>query len=480
MRVSKFQFQSKSRYENVILTGSCTDCSKNLFTVINGENGTGKSAMLRILSDAALGLRESRQNRLYASEISLDVKGSISRTIAISGTQNDRFPLTSGIELGLNSNRFDLMEFYYYGPKHSGNYVSASKASNTIAHSILSEQQNTELAGEPLLHLFDYMGFGPEITFDFKLSRNTKKIENSEYLRRLEEHLAQRSKDLPSKSKLPQTLFQSVWSAIEIYNREEVRQLLRRGLRASIDIRRGRKLTFEGEQFLPFQDFGLGDRPHQWLADMLSLGILTCTTGFNNRGTSESVALEDLSSGQWQLMNSLVNLSINSLDETLVLIDEPENSLHPKWQTDFLSLVRRVLSHRQGCHVIIATHSPLIAASLLPHDGNLIRFYRASRGDQIQIKRESIAYGWLPGDVLQSQFDMDSARAPELTKATNEALALLRMSSEPTDALRTVARRLRNFQKILPAHDPLNDILNAIIDIAFVDDSIDISNQRST
>lgn len=475
MRISNFQFRSKSRYEHLALAGSSADSAKNHFTVINGENGTGKSAMLRILSDAALGLHESRQSRLFASDISVDLDGSISRTIAISGTHNDRFPITSGIELRVNSNRFDLMEFYYYGPKQSGNYVSASKASNTIAHSILSEQQNKEIFFEPIIYLLDYMGFGSKITFDFKLTYNTKKIDNPEYLNRLEKHLLEIGRDLPSRTKLPDTLFQSISTALEIFNRREVRQLLRHGLRASIDIRRGRKLTIEADQFLPLLDFGLGEAPHQWLADMLSLGILTCTTAFYGKTGSESVTLEDLSSGQWQLLNSLVNLSVNSLNDTLVLIDEPENSLHPKWQTDFLSLVRRMLSHRRGCHVIIATHSPLIAASLLPHDGNLVRFYRASNDDGIQTEQESTAYGWLPSDVLQGQFNMDSARAPELTKATNEALALLRRSSEPTDALKHVARRIRNFQKILPEHDPLNDVLNAIIDIAFIDDPIDIS-----
>lgn len=475
MRISGFQFRNKSRQQHLSLTDSSDNSPKNHFTVINGENGTGKSAMLRILSDAALGLQESRQSRLFASEISVNVEGSISRTIAISGTHNDRFPITSGIELRVNSNRFDLMEFYYYGPKHSGNYVSASKASNTIAHSLLSEQQNNELVVEPLLYLLEYMGLSSEITFDFKLSYNTKRIDNSEYLSRLEKHLFELGRDLPSRTKLPDTLFESISTALEIFNRREVRQLLRRGLRASIDIRRGRKLEIEADQFLPLIGFGLGDTPHQWLADMLSLGILTCTTSFHRKTNRESMTLEDLSSGQWQLMNSLVNLSVNSMDETLVLIDEPENSLHPKWQTDFLSLVRRVISHRKGCHVIIATHSPLIAASLLPHDGNLVRFYRASSDDRIRTEQETPAYGWLPSDVLQAQFNMDSARAPELTKATNEALALLRKSSEPTDALKNVARRIRNFQKNLPDHDPLNDVLNAITDIAFIDDPIDLS-----
>lgn len=43
----------------------------------------------------------------------------------------------------------------------------------------------------------------------------------------------------------------------------------------------------------------------------------------------------DMSSGQWNWLYNFVSLCIELDDDSLVLIDEPENSLHPTWQRDF-------------------------------------------------------------------------------------------------------------------------------------------------
>ncbi|KHJ69215.1 hypothetical protein QU24_04610 [Pantoea rodasii] len=44
------------------------------------------------------------------------------------------------------------------------------------------------------------------------------------------------------------------------------------------------------------------------------------------------------------------------------LIDEPENSLHPKWQREYISFLRGFIGYK-SVKIIMATHSPLIAMS---------------------------------------------------------------------------------------------------------------------
>ncbi|MGU5731629.1 AAA family ATPase [Aeromonas jandaei] len=48
----------------------------------------------------------------------------------------------------------------------------------------------------------------------------------------------------------------------------------------------------------------------------------------------------------------------------MVLIDEPEISLHPEWQETFIDLIYNAFSNYEKCHFIIATHSPLIISNL--------------------------------------------------------------------------------------------------------------------
>jgi hypothetical protein len=75
----------------------------------------------------------------------------------------------------------------------------------------------------------------------------------------------------------------------------------------------------------------------------------------------ESVDLTHASSGQQQMLCSIFGLAAALENHALVLIDEPELSLHPRWQLSYLKHLETALEAVHQCHVIIATHSPLIA-----------------------------------------------------------------------------------------------------------------------
>lgn len=79
------------------------------------------------------------------------------------------------------------------------------------------------------------------------------------------------------------------------------------------------------------------------------------------KGASPAFDITDASSGEQQLLSSLFGLVAEAEDDCLILMDEPELSLHPSWQTQFLDLLLEALKGFKGCHVIIATHSALLA-----------------------------------------------------------------------------------------------------------------------
>lgn len=66
------------------------------------------------------------------------------------------------------------------------------------------------------------------------------------------------------------------------------------------------------------------------------------------------------SSGQQQMLCSIVGLAASLRKNSLVVVDEPELSLHPNWQMSYLDLLEVALAPHEGCHVFVATHSPLI------------------------------------------------------------------------------------------------------------------------
>jgi predicted ATPase len=101
------------------------------------------------------------------------------------------------------------------------------------------------------------------------------------------------------------------------------------------------------------------------LAEIINRKFLSKTISFDlNKGlicldTEETkLDLNSLSSGeQHQLV--LFSELIFGQSEGLVLIDEPELSLHVKWQNDFISDMERILLKSKQ-QLFIATHSPSI------------------------------------------------------------------------------------------------------------------------
>lgn len=68
---------------------------------------------------------------------------------------------------------------------------------------------------------------------------------------------------------------------------------------------------------------------------------------------------DEASSGELSLLSSHAFIATNIQSENYILIDEPENSLHPRWQRDYC---RRLLDqfYYYEPRIIIATHSPHI------------------------------------------------------------------------------------------------------------------------
>lgn len=74
--------------------------------------------------------------------------------------------------------------------------------------------------------------------------------------------------------------------------------------------------------------------------------------------------LTDASSGELSLIFNLLSIAGEIENDSLILIDEPEISLHPEWQSHFLPLLKKMFNDYTGCHFIVATHSPQILSSI--------------------------------------------------------------------------------------------------------------------
>lgn len=73
----------------------------------------------------------------------------------------------------------------------------------------------------------------------------------------------------------------------------------------------------------------------------------------------KKISINEASSGELTMISILIFISNNIDDNTVILIDEPENSLHPKWQIEYVRQLTELFYFYQP-KIIIATHSPLL------------------------------------------------------------------------------------------------------------------------
>ena len=72
------------------------------------------------------------------------------------------------------------------------------------------------------------------------------------------------------------------------------------------------------------------------------------------------IQLEQLSSGEKQILLILTSVFLQEEKPNVLLMDEPEISLHISWQDRLIDLLRQL---NPQCQIILTTHSPNIFAN---------------------------------------------------------------------------------------------------------------------
>lgn len=73
------------------------------------------------------------------------------------------------------------------------------------------------------------------------------------------------------------------------------------------------------------------------------------------------LSLNDASSGELALLTTMAHISTYITHNAFILIDEPENSLHPRWQREYVTHLYNMF-HQFSPDIILATHSPVIVS----------------------------------------------------------------------------------------------------------------------
>lgn len=127
---------------------------------------------------------------------------------------------------------------------------------------------------------------------------------------------------------------------------------------------------------------------------------------------NEKISFSQLSKGEQELIAKAFTLYLADEKDKIILIDEPESSLHPNWQNRILKIYED-FAIKNNNQIIIATHSPHIIASAKKESIRLL----VNRNGKIEVVSDfDGSYGYEVQRVLLEIMNLESLRIPGITE----------------------------------------------------------------
>ena len=164
------------------------------------------------------------------------------------------------------------------------------------------------------------------------------------------------------------------------------------------------------------------------------------------------VPLNDLSLGHrtvtawivdlaWRLVKHYPESTKPLAEPAVVLIDEIDLHLHPRWQR---MIMKQFSDHFRNVQFVATTHSPLMITSMI--DVNVAVLKQTEAGDQVAIENEpDVVEGWRFDQTLVNLFELETARSLRVEVLMKERERLFEkhpVTSEDKARLRKIADEL--------------------------------------
>lgn len=114
--------------------------------------------------------------------------------------------------------------------------------------------------------------------------------------------------------------------------------------------------------------------------------------------------LTEFSSGEFALFCRIMDLSNNISNNSLILIDEPETFLNPKWIFEFVRILKEIFKNKD-CHFIIASQSPFIVGMLNKEDVIVIKKKNGTQSIGYQYNSNQ-TFGANIDEILKNVFNL--------------------------------------------------------------------------
>ena len=454
-----------------IASFGCQD-KVSLYSVIIGCNGVGKSTLLKEMVDFFVDLHAyinnfkqkiSSANKARLKGVKYHIDGVCCEVIRIGRTFlakiDDRFLASKKLRVptivacnfgafdkfpvqkvnGSSQTRYDVPYYKYVGAHVNGNMISSSAIAFRLLFALKENMDDRQR--QNLSSILDFIGYDHTITLNYSIVLKSKK-NGSVY-----DHVLQHVQKDKEYSKL--TSEQRSNKVRELYDFYKNKEFAKQPTcNYDIDI---------DQNSLAAND----DLNYIYKLKQYDL-VQAASVVFYKNG--KQIASEEMSSGEFAMLSMVLSISTAASDlHTLILIDEPELSLHPNWQMTIIDNLDRALKN-QVCHLLIATHSHMLVSDLPMNRSSVSQWEKDKDGNLIANRIEENTYGWSAEEVLLKVFKT----ATDRNRYFGERIAkLLEQMGNDTITEEAVADELDDLQEIsqhLSDVDPMKMVLNTIID----------------
>lgn len=454
-----------------IASFGCQD-KVSLYSVIIGCNGVGKSTLLKEMVDFFVDLhayinnfkqKMSSANKARLKGVKYHIDGVCCEVIRIGRTFltkiDDRFLASKKLRVptivacnfgafdkfpvqkvnGSSQTRYDVPYYKYVGAHVNGNMISSSAIAFRLLFALKENMDDRQR--QNLSSILDFIGYDHTITLNYSIVLKSKK--NGSVYDLVLQHV-QKDKEY---SKL--TSEQRSNKVKELYDFYKNKEFAKQPTcNYDIDIDQNSLAANEDLNYI-------------YKLKQYDLVQATSVVFYKN---GKQIASEEMSSGEFAMLSMVLSISTAASDShTLILIDEPELSLHPNWQMTIIDNLDRALKD-QVCHLLIATHSHMLVSDLPMNRSSVSQWEKDDDGNLIANRIGENTYGWSAEEVLLKVFKT----ATDRNRYFGERIAkLLEQMGNNTISKEAVADELNELQEIsqhLSEVDPMKMVLNTIID----------------
>ncbi|NWB74773.1 ATP-binding protein [Pseudomonas sp. G5001] len=329
-----------------------------------------------------------------------------------------------------------------------------SSASKGLLNKLLNQQNNANL-----IDAFKSLSFLPSISFIFKPAffRYTEKWDS----KNIPVHYARIESDDLSDTLMLDERYAKNFNSLAT----EIKSTAKYAMSNLADYFTERKALSLDVDFMTNECFLDGNLTHSHIIHsiqiLMDVGLVRLIDLQLHKEGFGELNLRKASSGEQCLIVLMLGIAGHIENGSLILIDEPEISLHPRWQEEFMRLLTSAFEGYHHCQFIIATHSPQVISRLNTSDSYIYSFSKEALYESNYFNNKSADF------QLAELFDAPGLMNEYISRVSFNLIAKLRTRKKVDSEIHEELQKLLEMQIQLSPHDPTIQLIDSVRELYY-------------